>query len=177
MNRLFDRFEGGLAPRQNGAYPPVNVWEDADNLYVEAELPGLQLDNLEIYVTEGNRGLARNNEHRGFLGAWGLRFPMFSGSINNPGPPSGNQLTLKGVRQPPQTDEGVWHLQERVHGAFERLLSLPVAVEPDRVAAHVENGVLRITLPKAAKAQPRRIQVSAGKEMQNSEAPVKGDEP
>ena len=164
MNRLFDRFEGGLAPQQTGAYPPVNVWEDADNLYVEAELPGLQLDKLEIYVTEGNRWWVGNVERRGFLRAWGSRFPVFSGPFNNHSPPSGNQLqlALKGVRQPPQTEKGVWHRQERGYGAFERVLSLPVAVEPDKVAAHVEHGVLRITLPKTAKAKLRRIQVSAG---------------
>jgi len=33
------------------AFPPVNVWEDADHIYAEAELPGLKLEDLEIYVT------------------------------------------------------------------------------------------------------------------------------
>jgi HSP20 family protein len=162
MHRLFNRSEGGLAPRQTGAYPPVNVWEDADNLYVEAELPGVQADKLEIYVTEGNRWWVGNAERRGFLRAWGLKFPVLSGPSNNHSPPSGNQLVLKGVRQPPQTEKGVWHRQERRCGAFERVLALPVAVEPDKVAALAEHGVLRVTLPKPANANLRRIQVSAG---------------
>ncbi len=37
------------------AYPPVNVWDDNDNIYLEAELPGITPDNLEITVTDGNR--------------------------------------------------------------------------------------------------------------------------
>ncbi len=37
------------------AYPPFNVWDDADNLYLEAELPGISLENLEITITDGNR--------------------------------------------------------------------------------------------------------------------------
>lgn len=40
-------------PSFGGAFPPVNLWEDAGNLYVEAELPGMKLDNLEIYVQGG----------------------------------------------------------------------------------------------------------------------------
>ena len=37
------------------AYPLLNLWEDDENLYVEAELPGLKLEDLEIYVTGGNQ--------------------------------------------------------------------------------------------------------------------------
>jgi HSP20 family protein len=52
MNRLFDRWNGfGPSP---AAFPTVNVWEEGDHLHVEAELPGLDLNDLEIYVTGGN---------------------------------------------------------------------------------------------------------------------------
>jgi HSP20 family protein len=55
MSRLFDRAGyGDGARRMAPAYPALNLWEDADNLYAEAELPGLSLDDLEIYVTGGN---------------------------------------------------------------------------------------------------------------------------
>jgi len=37
------------------AFPPVNVWDDDDNIYLEAELPGITLENLEISITDGNR--------------------------------------------------------------------------------------------------------------------------
>jgi len=37
------------------AYPPLNVWDDNDNIYLEAELPGITLENLEITITDGNR--------------------------------------------------------------------------------------------------------------------------
>lgn len=37
------------------AYPQVNVWDDDDNIYLEAELPGITLENLEISITDGNR--------------------------------------------------------------------------------------------------------------------------
>jgi len=76
MNRLRDEMErafsrtGGLT--RPSAYPPLNMWENESNLYVEAELPGFELDDLEIYVTAGNQlsisGERKQPEHEG--GAW-----------------------------------------------------------------------------------------------------------
>src|SRR5262249_15669210 len=36
-------------------FPVLNVWEDEGNLFVEAELPGMDLNDLEIYVTGGDQ--------------------------------------------------------------------------------------------------------------------------
>src|SRR5262249_34574768 len=56
MNRVFERWgEDGGRLLGLTAYPPVNVWEDADDVFVEAELPGLSLGDLEMYVTGGNQ--------------------------------------------------------------------------------------------------------------------------
>jgi len=52
MNNLFERWDGGNALRAFApAYPALNVWEDGDNLFVEAELPGMQAADIEILVT------------------------------------------------------------------------------------------------------------------------------
>jgi HSP20 family protein len=57
MDRLFEsfRFGDGAWPALAAAYPAVNVWEDDDHVYAEAELPGMELSDLEIYVTSGNQ--------------------------------------------------------------------------------------------------------------------------
>jgi HSP20 family protein len=57
MNRLFSRWgdDGGRWTGLAGGFPAMNVWEDADQVFVEAELPGLDLKDLEIYVTGGNQ--------------------------------------------------------------------------------------------------------------------------
>jgi HSP20 family protein len=53
VNQLFQRVGPGReAP---GTYPPVNVWTDDDNVYLEAELPGMTQDQLEIFVHDGNQ--------------------------------------------------------------------------------------------------------------------------
>jgi len=56
MDRVLERFAGGL-PRQfaQAAYPALNLWEDSDRLCVEAELPGFELDELEIFVNSGKQ--------------------------------------------------------------------------------------------------------------------------
>src|SRR5690348_13801228 len=55
MNHLFNRWHIGDAFASPSAFPSLNVWEDGEEVYVEAELPGLDLKDLEIYVTGGNQ--------------------------------------------------------------------------------------------------------------------------
>ncbi|MCS6851445.1 MAG: Hsp20/alpha crystallin family protein [Gemmataceae bacterium] len=55
MNRLFNRMSDGLTRSWVGAFPAVNAWEDDEAVYLEAELPGLDLSKLEIFVTGGNQ--------------------------------------------------------------------------------------------------------------------------
>jgi HSP20 family protein len=55
MQLVRERFAAGSRPALSDSYPPVNIWADSDKVYAEAELPGTQLDHLEIYVTEENR--------------------------------------------------------------------------------------------------------------------------
>jgi HSP20 family protein len=56
MNQLFNRWgEDGGRILGLTAYPAVNVWEDVDSVHVEAELPGLDLKDLEIFVTGRNQ--------------------------------------------------------------------------------------------------------------------------
>jgi HSP20 family protein len=54
MNRLFNRWGDGNA-RGAETFPAVNIWEEGDAVFLEAELPGLDRNDLEIYVTGGNQ--------------------------------------------------------------------------------------------------------------------------
>lgn len=56
MERVFGRYGGGSSrPGGVNPFPPSNLWEDDNSLYVEAELPGFELSDLELYVTGGNQ--------------------------------------------------------------------------------------------------------------------------
>lgn len=59
MDRLFDSMVGARAPfwvggNAGGArinFPALNVYEDEGNVYAEAELPGLKLEDLDVSMT------------------------------------------------------------------------------------------------------------------------------
>jgi len=56
MDRLFGRFDGGVRRLFSPVeYPAVNLWEDKEHFYVEAELPGMAIDDLDVFVTNGNQ--------------------------------------------------------------------------------------------------------------------------
>jgi len=53
VNRVFDRW--GQHPFGIGEFPAINLWEDTDALRLEVELPGMELKDLEIFVTGNNQ--------------------------------------------------------------------------------------------------------------------------
>lgn len=74
-----------------------------------------------------------------------------------------NILTVTGERRPEwsEAEEGrfTWHLSERRYGKFSRSFVLPRGVDPERITARSDNGVLSISIPKSEKARRRRIAV------------------
>jgi len=71
-------------------------------------------------------------------------------------------LTLTAKAQPFET-QGRWIRQERPWGNWTRRLELPKEVDGSGITAQFENGVLVVTVPKAARAQPVRIPVAGNK--------------
>lgn len=71
-----------------------------------------------------------------------------------------NSLTIRGQRRAdaPPADANV-HRRERIVGPFARAVSLPFNVDPDRVHAVVENGILRVELPRPETDKPRKIHI------------------
>jgi HSP20 family protein len=68
------------------------------------------------------------------------------------------RLTLRGARREPG-DSHRYHQVERGHGQFQRTFEFGTAVAADQVSADLRDGVLTVTLPKAAPAV-RRIEVT-----------------
>lgn len=100
---------------------------------------------------------------------YGDRFQLF---VDLPGvDPDGVDITLdngvlsiSGERQAPTAAEDERMTQrrsERGYGRFYRRFILPDTVDAEKVQATDRNGVLEISIPKQAKAQPRRIKVAA----------------
>ena len=76
-------------------------------------------------------------------------------------------LTIQGERHfANDSSEEQFHRVERSSGTFRRSITLPAHVEADAVEASMEDGVLRILVPKAEDAKPKRIQVTPGGQME-----------
>jgi HSP20 family protein len=68
-------------------------------------------------------------------------------------------LTLRGTRRPAAEDEAAFHRRERRSGAFTRTIQLPFRVDPERIEARLENGLLQLSLQRPEEDKPRRIEV------------------
>ena len=103
--------------------PPIDIYETDEGLVLEADLPGVTSETLELQVQD-------------------------------------NKLTLFGrvVRQAPEN--AVQLHEEYGVGDYLRSFILSDEVDYDRISAKLTNGVLRVVLPKATKAKPRRIEIS-----------------
>ena len=87
------------SPRQGSSwqFPLLNAWETDDSFYVEAELPGLELEDLEIYMADTStvaiKGQRKAPELTG--GQWHRReraFGTFERSFKLPAAINGNDV-------------------------------------------------------------------------------------
>lgn len=76
---------------------------------------------------------------------------------------TGNQdsITISGERKTEVPEGYSVHREERSEVQFSRSFALPVKVDLEKTTASMKNGILTVTMAKAAEAQPRNITVKA----------------
>ena len=85
----------------------------------------------------------------------GMKREDFELSVEN------NVITLRGERQfEKKEDSDNYHRVERSYGAFGRSFTLSTSVNPEKIRATYQSGVLSIVMPKAEAAKPRKIQIT-----------------
>jgi len=73
---------------------------------------------------------------------------------------SGDVLTIKGEKKKEEEEKAEhYHYSERYYGSFQRSFRLPTTIQPDKIEASFEKGVLRITLPKTEEAKKKEIKI------------------
>lgn len=112
IDRLFESALADFAGPASAPRFPVDLYEDKDNTYVRAELPGVNRDAINVEMVDG-------------------------------------YLNISASRK--QGDESF---------SLNRSVSIPEAVQADKVSATYENGVLTVTLPKQEQAKPRKIAIN-----------------
>lgn len=122
FSRLIDLLDADAWPPQTPDFR-IDVREDDGSYYLDAELPGLGRENVDVTVKDGVLTVEAGNE-----------------------------------TDTDRSAEG-YHVRERRVGKFARSLSLPDNVDVDKITADIKNGVLTVTLPKTAAAQPKKIDI------------------
>ncbi len=115
IDRLFETVLGDYTAPAADRFP-VDLYEDAENVYVRAELPGVDRSDIQVEMVE-------------------------------------DYLTVSATRKTGAAG------QEQTT-SFSRSVSIPEAVQNEKVTAQYQDGVLTVTLPKKEEAKPRKIAVS-----------------
>jgi HSP20 family protein len=105
-----------------GPYPPINVFQQGDEVLAIIELPGIDRNDLQIQAKE-------------------------------------NTIRISGKKSVEYPQRASVHRRERVFGEFDRTLTLPVNLDPDRVKAEYRDGILALFLPRAESDKPRTIKI------------------
>ena len=107
----------------NPLLPVTNVFETREAYVIEAEMPGVKREGLEISL-------------------------------------EGHTLTLTGRRvASPAAGEAVY--VESKQTGFRRAFELVPTIDTARITAHLEQGLLTLSLSKSERVKPRKISVSA----------------
>jgi HSP20 family protein len=73
---------------------------------------------------------------------------------------TGDNLTISGERKILSESNGTrYHRREREAGKFNRVISLQGPLDADRVTAALKNGILKVVIPKAEEAKPKKISI------------------
>jgi len=70
-----------------------------------------------------------------------------------------NLLTVSGERREQPREDATWYRRERFGGSFQRVLTLPEDVDPEKVDAQYRDGVLHVRVGRQGRVKPRRIEV------------------
>ncbi len=117
-----------------------------------AEMPGEGLMGLPVDIE------AKDDEYILTTSVPGLKPEDLSVEV------VGETVTIKGeIKQEHENGGENYLVRERSYGRFSRSLSLPAPLNAAKAEATVENGVLRLRLPKADEARPKAIAVKVKK--------------
>ena len=75
----------------------------------------------------------------------------------------GDVLSVSGSRTlDRRSDEGGTLRTERGFGSFQRRLTLPEGIDPERIEASFDRGVLEVRIPKPEQSRPQRVSIPIG---------------
>lgn len=127
MDRLFE--DSYVRSRPGGASDesplPVDVYTTTDALVVEAALPGVKPEDVDISLLGDTLTISANTNHD------------------------------------EQRDENGYSYREIRRGSLTRSLTLPAGLNAEGASADFDNGLLRLSIPRAEETKPRQIRINS----------------
>lgn len=115
----------------------VDLYEDKENVYVRAELPGVARQDIDVELTDDELTLSVTPKS----------------TVAAPAAPSaGTENSGAAAAEPTAT-------QPETAATYSRTLTIPTLVQADKISAAYENGVLTVTLPKREEVKPRKVSI------------------
>ena len=68
-------------------------------------------------------------------------------------------LRISGKKTLDYQENASIHRRERLAGSFDRTITLPINVDPDRIKAEYRDGILALFIPRAETDKPRAIEI------------------
>jgi HSP20 family protein len=112
----------GTSTAGMGSYPPINVFQQGDDLVAIIELPGVNKADLNIQAKE-------------------------------------DTIRISGRKSIDYPENVSLHRRERLSGAFDRTLVVPMQIDPDAIKAEYNNGLLALFIPRSEQDKPRTIEI------------------
>lgn len=126
MNAMVQKEKGAVArpveERERFLTPEVDIFETKDEYVLEAEMPGVGKDGLELML-------------------------------------EGHVLTIVGHRNHDELHNATSVYRESDYCSYRRVFELDPAIDAGKINARMEQGVLKVRLPKAERVKPRKITV------------------
>ena len=124
-----DFFDNDWMVKANATAPAINVFETAKEYKVELAAPGMTKEDFNVHIDEENN-LVISMEKK---------------------------TESKEENNKDEKKEGRYLRREFSYTKFQQTMILPDDVDKEKIGAHVENGVLNITLPKFTEAEKENL--------------------
>jgi len=73
-----------------------------------------------------------------------------------------DHVSIEGTRKASEEKEADYHRQERNLGEFKRVFKMPFKIDPSKIEAKYEKGILQLILPRSEQDKPKQIKVMVG---------------
>ncbi|KAH8556644.1 HSP20-like chaperone [Umbelopsis sp. PMI_123] len=140
-------------------YPATDIRETKEAYILEAELPGIRKEDVDIEFQDNTlvlRGkMERSSHHQSDNVQASAATPESTATSTEV---TNSETGETSVVTKEDTDKDLtphWWSNERITGSFSRSFSFPASVQSDAIKAAYKDGVLSIIIPKAEKASSK----------------------